>query len=109
PAAGQRVRHAGARGRVDGVGVLTGSFNWTTSAEDKNAENLVWIPDAATAALYLANYATISIKDELSPEPSKHTKKAKKSKKKGAGKKKGTKTKGKSAAKKSSKRATKKH
>jgi phosphatidylserine/phosphatidylglycerophosphate/cardiolipin synthase-like enzyme len=42
---------------VDGVGVLTGSFNWTTSAEEKNAENLVWIPDAATAALYLANWS----------------------------------------------------
>lgn len=41
---------------VDGLLVLTGSFNFTKSAEEKNAENLLLITDAKLAAAYLANW-----------------------------------------------------
>lgn len=36
--------------------VLTGSFNWTGSAEAANAENLLILRDAKIAAAYLANW-----------------------------------------------------
>jgi len=41
---------------VDRKIVVTGSFNFTTSAEDRNAENLLIIEDPKLAARYLANW-----------------------------------------------------
>ena len=43
---------------VDGQAVLTGSFNFTKSAEEHNAENLLVLRDAALAARYTANWKT---------------------------------------------------
>ena len=37
---------------VDGTVVLTGSFNWSTSAEENNNENLIVIYGNDTASLY---------------------------------------------------------
>lgn len=37
---------------VDGDAVLTGSFNWTASAENSNAENLIILRGAALAQVY---------------------------------------------------------
>jgi phosphatidylserine/phosphatidylglycerophosphate/cardiolipin synthase-like enzyme len=42
---------------VDGRVVLTGSFNFTKAAEEKNAENLLVIEDAALAKRYADNWA----------------------------------------------------
>ena len=41
---------------IDGETVLTGSFNFTESAEDRNAENLLAIRDAVLAAQYARNW-----------------------------------------------------
>jgi phosphatidylserine/phosphatidylglycerophosphate/cardiolipin synthase-like enzyme len=41
---------------IDGQMVLTGSFNFTTAAEQHNAENLLVISDPALAQKYLANW-----------------------------------------------------
>ena len=41
---------------IDGKTVITGSFNFTKAAEEKNAENLLVINDADLAAKYLANW-----------------------------------------------------
>jgi phosphatidylserine/phosphatidylglycerophosphate/cardiolipin synthase-like enzyme len=41
---------------VDGTTVCTGSFNYTWSAEHKNAENLLVIHDSALAAEYMQNW-----------------------------------------------------
>jgi phosphatidylserine/phosphatidylglycerophosphate/cardiolipin synthase-like enzyme len=41
---------------IDGDTVLTGSFNFTKAAQEKNAENLVIIRDAAVAARYTQNW-----------------------------------------------------
>ena len=41
---------------IDGRVVLTGSFNFTRAAEERNAENLVVIRDPETAARYAANW-----------------------------------------------------
>ena len=41
---------------VDGQTVITGSFNFTKSAEDQNAENLVVIRDTDIATLYIRNW-----------------------------------------------------
>jgi len=41
---------------IDGGTVATGSFNYTWSAEHKNAENLVLIHDPALAAAYTQNW-----------------------------------------------------
>jgi len=52
-------RHAIAHNKiilVDGYLVLTGSFNFTKAAEEKNAENLLVINDPALAKKYLANW-----------------------------------------------------
>ena len=43
---------------IDAAQVITGSFNFTRSAQDFNAENLVVLDDAATAARYRANWQT---------------------------------------------------
>ena len=41
---------------IDGEAVLTGSFNFTTAAERRNAENLLVIHDRALAARYMENW-----------------------------------------------------
>ena len=41
---------------IDGETVITGSFNFTTAAEERNAENLLVIRDRALAAQYDANW-----------------------------------------------------
>ena len=41
---------------IDGGTVLTGSFNWTVSADRNNAENLLVLREAALAAVYEANF-----------------------------------------------------
>jgi len=43
---------------LDGVTVLTGSFNFTKAAQDKNAENLLILHDSALAAQYTKNWET---------------------------------------------------
>lgn len=41
---------------IDGVTVITGSFNFTMAAEEKNAENLLIIRDKALAQRYTENW-----------------------------------------------------
>jgi phosphatidylserine/phosphatidylglycerophosphate/cardiolipin synthase-like enzyme len=41
---------------IDGETVITGSFNFTKAAEEKNAENLVIIHDKELALLYTKNW-----------------------------------------------------
>lgn len=41
---------------IDGATVITGSFNFTKAAEQRNAENLLVIHDADLAARYTANW-----------------------------------------------------
>ena len=41
---------------IDGQTILSGSFNFTEAAEDRNAENLLVIRDAALAAQYAKNW-----------------------------------------------------
>ena len=41
---------------IDGEAVITGSFNFTTAAEQRNAENLLVIHDRALAARYTENW-----------------------------------------------------
>jgi phosphatidylserine/phosphatidylglycerophosphate/cardiolipin synthase-like enzyme len=41
---------------IDGELVITGSFNFTKAAQQKNAENLVLIRDPALAARYAQNW-----------------------------------------------------
>ena len=41
---------------IDGEVVITGSFNFTKAAEDKNAENLLVIRDKVLAAKYAENW-----------------------------------------------------
>jgi phosphatidylserine/phosphatidylglycerophosphate/cardiolipin synthase-like enzyme len=43
---------------VDGELVLTGSFNFTNGAQEKNAENLLIIRDSTLAAQYTQNWET---------------------------------------------------
>ena len=53
------AKHAIAHNKIiilDGGTVITGSFNFTQSAEERNAENLLIITDAALAARYLSNW-----------------------------------------------------
>ena len=52
-------RHAIAHNKVmivDSAIVITGSFNFTRSAEERNAENLLVINDGPTTNRYLANW-----------------------------------------------------
>ena len=54
------AKHAIAHNKVmviDGEVVVTGSFNFTKAAEEKNAENLLVIRDRAMACKYTANWA----------------------------------------------------
>jgi phosphatidylserine/phosphatidylglycerophosphate/cardiolipin synthase-like enzyme len=73
------ARHAIAHNKVmivDGHTVLTGSFNFTKSAEENNAENLVIIRDGVIADKYIANWREHAAhsepyeRDAESPEPS---------------------------------------
>ena len=41
---------------IDGEVVITGSFNFTRAAEEKNAENWLVIRDKALAAKYIENW-----------------------------------------------------
>jgi phosphatidylserine/phosphatidylglycerophosphate/cardiolipin synthase-like enzyme len=41
---------------IDGATVISGSFNFTRSAQDRNAENLLIIRESALAAKYRANW-----------------------------------------------------
>jgi phosphatidylserine/phosphatidylglycerophosphate/cardiolipin synthase-like enzyme len=41
---------------IDGETVITGSFNFTKAAEEKNAENLLVIWDKALAEKYIKNW-----------------------------------------------------
>lgn len=41
---------------IDGATVITGSFNFTKAAQERNAENLLVIEDTALAQQYLANW-----------------------------------------------------
>ena len=41
---------------IDGETVITGSFNFTKQAEEKNAENLLVIRDKALAEKYVENW-----------------------------------------------------
>jgi phosphatidylserine/phosphatidylglycerophosphate/cardiolipin synthase-like enzyme len=41
---------------IDGETVLTGSFNFTKAAQEKNAENLLIIRDPALASQYTQNW-----------------------------------------------------
>ena len=41
---------------IDGTTVITGSFNFTTAAEDKNAENLLVVHDKVVARKYRNNW-----------------------------------------------------
>jgi phosphatidylserine/phosphatidylglycerophosphate/cardiolipin synthase-like enzyme len=53
------AKHAIAHNKVmvlDGRVVVTGSFNFTKAAEERNAENLLIIRDPALARLYTANW-----------------------------------------------------
>ncbi len=43
---------------IDGETVITGSFNFTRSAEEHNAENLLVVHDQALAGRYEANFQT---------------------------------------------------
>jgi len=53
------AQHAIAHNKViiiDGETVITGSFNFTKAAEEKNAENLLVIRDKKLAELYIKNW-----------------------------------------------------
>jgi phosphatidylserine/phosphatidylglycerophosphate/cardiolipin synthase-like enzyme len=53
------ARHAISHNKVmviDGETVLTGSFNFTKAAQEKNAENLLIINDPTLAAQYTQNW-----------------------------------------------------
>jgi phosphatidylserine/phosphatidylglycerophosphate/cardiolipin synthase-like enzyme len=53
------TKHAIAHNKVmiiDGETVITGSFNFTTAAEEHNAENMLVIKDKAIAAKYISNW-----------------------------------------------------
>ena len=54
---------------IDGETVLTGSFNFTKAAQDRNAENLMIIRDPSLAAQYTKNWEAIaSIVSPMSAE-----------------------------------------
>ncbi|MDY0885404.1 phospholipase D family protein [Dongia soli] len=58
-ARGDRLQVAIAHNKVmviDGATVITGSFNFTKAAQDKNAENLLVLHDAELARQYLTNW-----------------------------------------------------
>ena len=50
---------------IDGETVITGSFNFTRAAEEKNAENLLLIRDKVLAAKYVENWKLHAEHSEL--------------------------------------------
>jgi len=53
------AKHAIAHNKVmviDGTTVITGSFNFTKAAEEKNTENLIILRDTGLAKLYMENW-----------------------------------------------------
>jgi phosphatidylserine/phosphatidylglycerophosphate/cardiolipin synthase-like enzyme len=54
---------------IDGVTVLTGSFNFTKAAQVNNAENLLVIRDAKTAAQYEKNWQAHDLADRIMVTP----------------------------------------
>lgn len=50
---------------VDGATVITGSFNFTKAAEEKNAENLLIIRDPGLARLYMENWERHRVHSEM--------------------------------------------
>ena len=56
---GPESKHAIAHNKVmvlDGKTVITGSFNFTKAAEEKNAENLLILENAELAKIYMENW-----------------------------------------------------
>jgi phosphatidylserine/phosphatidylglycerophosphate/cardiolipin synthase-like enzyme len=69
------AKHAIAHNKImiiDSQTVLTGSFNFTTAAEEHNAENLLVISDPALAQKYLANWNTHFSHSEIYTRPTEH-------------------------------------
>ena len=65
------ARHAIAHNKImviDEYKILTGSFNFTKAAEEKNAENLLVIQDVALAAKYAKNWQKHLEHSESYPE-----------------------------------------
>ncbi len=54
---------------IDGEEVLTGSFNFTEAAEDRNAENLLVIRDNALAVQYARNWQAHRLHAKPYPPP----------------------------------------
>lgn len=54
---------------IDDSTVITGSFNFTDSAENSNAENLIIVHDQATAKKYLDNWKTHLQHSSILPTP----------------------------------------
>jgi phosphatidylserine/phosphatidylglycerophosphate/cardiolipin synthase-like enzyme len=52
---------------IDGKIVITGSFNFTKAAEDKNAENLLIIRDKILAEEYIKNWQDHEAHSEIAP------------------------------------------
>jgi phosphatidylserine/phosphatidylglycerophosphate/cardiolipin synthase-like enzyme len=50
---------------IDKKTVITGSFNFTKAAEEKNAENLLIIKDKKLAEIYIDNKETVDFKELL--------------------------------------------
>ena len=50
---------------IDGVEVISGSYNWTVSADEKNYENLLVLRDKRLAATFAAEFERIWKDDEL--------------------------------------------
>lgn len=62
------AKHAIAHNKImiiDGKTVLTGSFNFTTAAEEHNAENLLVIDDSPLAQKYVTNWKVHFAHSEL--------------------------------------------
>jgi phosphatidylserine/phosphatidylglycerophosphate/cardiolipin synthase-like enzyme len=49
---------------VDGKTVVTGSFNFSDSADEKNDENLIIIHDEAIAQQYRAEFARVHVQGQ---------------------------------------------
>jgi len=63
-----RAKHAIVHNKVmiiDGATVITGSFNFTKAAEEKNAENLLIIRDPGLAKFYMENWERHRVHSEM--------------------------------------------
>jgi len=52
---------------IDGKVLMTGSFNWTTNAEDENAENLLILTDQKLIAKYEKEFGHLWVQGEEEP------------------------------------------